>query len=305
MEISLASGEPFLGHFPVSGQCPVAFVSGESGRATLQRAAKVMADARGAKINDENFFIGFDLPRLSHRDHLTAIADAIRAYGIKFFCIDPAYLATLTLGNADKAQNQFAMGLILEPFGRIGVETGCTMALVHHARKPSKAEAYKPMTRDDLTQSGFDAWMRQWLLISRRSPFRGGSHELHIEAGGSAGHCGQWHVDIDEGRPADPLIGRRWEVKVTEADSVDAAATDAKTETDAKAGLAAVLHAKGGGLSRRAFCKAIQAGCESGGRADRALNYLTTAGLASVVEASGRGGRQSRIVATETVMFNA
>jgi hypothetical protein len=235
MMVSLASGKPFLGHFPVT-QSPVAFMSGESGKGTLQRAAKRMAQVRGAKITDDNFFIGFDLPRLSRPDHLAGIESAVRKYGIKLLCIDPAYLATLTAGNADKASNQFAMGLILEPYGRIGVETGCTMALVHHARKTTRAEAYQPMTRDDLTQSGFDAWMRQWLLISRRSAFQRGLHELHVEVGGSAGHNGEWHVTVDEGQD-DPLVGRRWTVTVTDAETARAdgvkAAANAKAEREA------------------------------------------------------------------------
>ncbi|BBO32507.1 AAA family ATPase [Lacipirellula parvula] len=231
MMISLASGQPFFGHFPVAGPCPVAFISGESGRKSLQRRAATMASVRGAEISDDNFFIGFDLPKLSITAHLDAIQKAIEELGIKLLCVDPAYLATLTSGNADKASNQFAMGLILEPFGKIGTATGCTMALVHHARKASRAEQFQPMTREDLSQSGFDAWMRQWLLLSRRSAFRNGVHELHMEAGGSAGHFGQWAVTVDEG---DDLRGRQWAVTVVEADQARAnalqAAQDAKAE---------------------------------------------------------------------------
>jgi hypothetical protein len=231
MMISLASGQPFLGHFPVTAACPVAFISGESGRKSLQRRAATMAGVRKATIPDDNFFIGFDLPKLSILSHLDAIQKAIEEFGIKLLCVDPAYLATLTSGNADKASNQFAMGLILEPFGKIGVATGCTMALVHHARKASRAEQFQPMTREDLSQSGFDAWMRQWLLLSRRSPFRNGVHELHMEAGGSAGHFGQWAVTVDEG---DDTRGRQWTVTVIEADEARAnavqAAQDAKAE---------------------------------------------------------------------------
>ncbi len=231
--VSLASGEPFLGYFPVSAPTPVAFLSGESGKATLQRAAKTMAEHRGAKVPNDNFFIDFKLPSLSDKTHLGAIETAIRHYGIKLFCIDPAYLATLSAGNTDKASNQFAMGLILEPYGRIGVETGCTMALVHHAKKTTRADAFKPMSRDDLTQSGFDAWMRQWILVSRRSEYRKGQHDLHMEAGGSACHGGQWRVAVDEGQPSDPLIGRRWAVRVLPIDEAEQAEAAAKSDAAA------------------------------------------------------------------------
>lgn len=231
--VSLASGEPFLGYFPVSSPAPVAFLSGESGKATLQRAAKTMAEERGAHVPNDNFLIDFKLPSLSDKSHLAAIESAVREYGIKLFCIDPAYLATLSAGNADKAGNQFAMGLILEPYGRIGVETGCTMALVHHAKKTTRAEAFKPMSRDDLTQSGFDAWMRQWILISRRSEYRRGQHDLHMEAGGSACHGGQWRVAVDEGQPSDPLIGRRWVVTVSPIDEAERAEAAAKADAAA------------------------------------------------------------------------
>ena len=67
---------------------------------------------------------------------------------------------------------------------------------------------------DDLSQSGFAEFARQWILLSRRKDYVDGSgqHELWMRSGGSAGHSSLWGLDVDEGGSKAGIAGERWEV---------------------------------------------------------------------------------------------
>lgn len=67
---------------------------------------------------------------------------------------------------------------------------------------------------DDLSQSGFAEFARQWILLSRRKDYVDGSgqHELWMRSGGSAGHSSLWGLDVNEGSSKTGIAGERWEV---------------------------------------------------------------------------------------------
>jgi hypothetical protein len=67
---------------------------------------------------------------------------------------------------------------------------------------------------DDMSQSGFAEFARQWILLSRRKDYLDGSglHELWMRSGGSAGHSSLWGIDVDEGSSKAGIAGERWEV---------------------------------------------------------------------------------------------
>ena len=134
----------------------------------------------------------------------------------------------------DAAGNLFAVGEYLSHLTLLGQETGCTILIVHHCRKGTNT-TFTPAELSDIQWSGFAEWVRQWVLLSRRSPFEAdgdGHHELWMNVGGSAGNSGLWAVDINEGR-ADSDEGRRWEVAIDGASKARAtAAADAREKRD-------------------------------------------------------------------------
>lgn len=70
-------------------------------------------------------------------------------------------------------------------------------------------------------------WRDRWLDAGR--------HSLLLTAGGSAGQSGCWHLDVREGVVGDDFAGRKWQVKVRDADEVlkqlqSAAKTNSYTE---------------------------------------------------------------------------
>src|ERR1700722_12328536 len=196
--ISLASGTPFLGRFPVPKPGRVLFLSGESGLDALQSLARRICAERGLSLEKlDNFVLSPDLPRLDLRSDVAALKKLIEVERPVCVVIDPAYL---TLGG-DNGRNLFAMGSLLRPLAELCESTGCTVLVVHHCKRSQKAG--DPATLDDIAWSGFAEFSAQWLLLSRRRAFdpATGHHELWLGAGSRVGNHGLWELDVDEGRP--------------------------------------------------------------------------------------------------------
>src|SRR5579862_385247 len=76
--ISLASGTPFLGRFPVSEPGRVLFLSGESGLAALQSIARRICAERGLALEKlDNFLLSPDLPKLDCPDDVAALKQLV------------------------------------------------------------------------------------------------------------------------------------------------------------------------------------------------------------------------------------
>ena len=225
--VSLATATPFLGRFPVYKKHRVAFVSGESGDFTTLETVQRISAARGSEPPDITW--NFEMPRLNDPRDLSELTRAVKGGGYGAMFLDPLYLMLLATGDASNASNLFAMGPLLSAVSRACLDADCTPILIHHAKK-SIAAPNQPMELEDLSFAGVQEFARQWLLLSRRAPFRPGSgkHELWLSAGGSCGQGGLWAVNIDEGQLDDDFGGRKWDVEVV-------AATDAiEREQDVK-----------------------------------------------------------------------
>ncbi|MBX3438247.1 MAG: AAA family ATPase [Planctomycetaceae bacterium] len=215
LAIALGAGMPFLSYFCVPRRLRVAVLSGESGAATLQETARRIAKSKGIELAETLTFWGFDLPQLSRPDHLEALIVAIREIEADVIIIDPAYLCLLDQGLAESAGNVFRMGNILRELAKVGTETGCTLILCHHTTKAA-ARGNEPLSLEDMSQSGFAEFARQWLLVNRRKAYEHGTgeHKLWLNVGGSAGHSGLYAIDVDEGNIRDDFTGRYWSVSV-------------------------------------------------------------------------------------------
>lgn len=233
LAVSLSSGAPFLGAFPVVAQQRLAIWSGESGAATLKSQAMTVAESRGIDLRADGPLWSFDLPKLSRVDHLHYLERVVTDNGIQVCMIDPLYLTLLDARSSGDAPNIYAMGPRLAPVGEIGQRTGCTMIVIHHFSRGATRSATNddPATLDMLSQSGVSEWARQWLLLQRRSPYTcDGNHELWFRAGGSAGHGSLWSIDAFEGTKA---TGRQWQVTVRSAEAAIQEAADQRADSRA------------------------------------------------------------------------
>ncbi len=212
LALSVASGTKWLNHFQVVKPGPVAFLSGESGRAVLRRAALRIAASKGVDLRELPITWGFSLPQLTYADHVAALGDWIAAGQFVLVILDPAYLCLLNAANAGQAGNLFAMGAALSPLSEIVGQTGATVLLLHHYRKNRLDKGDEPADLQDLAMAGMMEWSRFWCLLDRREPYANdGLHKLWLRLGGSAGHAGLYGVEVNERGEPD---GDGWETRV-------------------------------------------------------------------------------------------
>ena len=228
LAVSTASGQPFLSYFQVPKPGPVAFLSGESGRAVLRRAFIRIAQSKGVDPRRLPITWGFSLPQLTAADHLDALGKRIKADGHVLVILDPTYLCLLNAQSAGQAGNLFAMGAALAPLSDIVQDTGATILLLHHYRKNRADNGGEPAGLEEMAMSGMAEWSRQWLLLDRQEPYQNdGIHKLWLRAGGSAGHAGLYGLTIDEGTGD----SHRW---ITEVQRVGDVRAELKTQRENK-----------------------------------------------------------------------
>jgi len=205
--ISLASGTPFLGRFPVSQPGRVLFLSGESGLPALKSIARRICSERGLSLETlDNFVCSPDVPKLGDPFDMMALTELVEREKPVCVVIDPAFLALGggRGGRAKKSKSLFEIGELLRPLAELCESTGCTVLVVHHCKRTGKVG--DPATLEDLAGSGFAELSAQWLLVSRRRPFDPvpgqhgtGHHELWLTTGSRMGDQGLWELDVEEG----------------------------------------------------------------------------------------------------------
>ena len=240
MAISLGSGTPFLGYgqFAVTEPCRVCFMTIETGEAALQSILHRIARSKELHPEDigEMVKVSQELPVISNNWHMRELKKCIVGEGCKALLLDPAYLTLFDEGSKVQASNLFEMGPLLRRITELRKETGATFVMAHHTRKSQNKQdfsSFRKTTRDDLSQSGFSQWMRQWILLSRRGAYlHDGKHVIHLEIGGSSGHGGEYVLQVDEGKRdnGENQIVTDWLTSVTLARDFEEIARAAKKE---------------------------------------------------------------------------
>lgn len=232
--VSLASGTPFLGKFPVPRPVKVMLLSGESGKWAIRETCRRVCRAREIDPLDlrERLFFEFRLPSLSDPAQLAELSRRIRARGVEVVGIDPIYLCLLAgaQGARLNTANLFDVGPLLQ--AAITACSPATPVLVHHSKKSMTDGPYGQPDLDDLSMAGFAEFARQWLLLKRSGRHEPGSglHRLWLSLGGSVGHSGEWEIEINEGRLLDDFTGRTWKVTVQVASEARAAKAEQEAE---------------------------------------------------------------------------
>jgi hypothetical protein len=233
LAVSLAAGLPFLGEFRVPEGVPVLLLSGESGGFTLQETIRRVCDAKGISPEsmEGRLFIGDDLPQLGNDEDLAELTAFLEENGIQVVIVDPLYLCLLqgSIGKRLDPSNLFDVGPLLLAVSRACMKAGATPLLVHHFRK-NGADPNDLPELEEMAYAGIQEFARQWVLLKRRERYEPGSgiHKLWLVVGGSAGHSGEWAMDIDEGTMDLDFTGRRWEVSIRRASEERMTAEDVK-----------------------------------------------------------------------------
>ncbi len=237
MALSLATGTPFVGTFEVVAPVGTLFLSGESGRGTTQMLRNRVMDAKVLHDTDlDRMYWMFDTPQLDDVRGMTQLVEEYTKRDVVVAILDPLYLM---FGNVDPA-NIFAAGQALRTVARLFSERGITPILIHHAKRSLKPG--DKMELADLSHAGFAEFVRQWLLINRNNEYQyDGRHSLNLRIGGSAGHSGEYVVEVDEGTLGEDFTGRKWGVAVQPAAESRQAKVDDREERKAEQASQAVL----------------------------------------------------------------
>lgn len=217
MGLSLTSGTPFLGKFKVNKKCRVGIMSAESGMGTLQETARRIRLSKG--IGTQELFWCASVPKLDVVEHITALIRFIQEKSLDVIIFDPAYMMMCGLGEG--ASNLFKVGEFLAVVSDVAAKTGVTPIINHHTTKNAGREE-GPLELESIAFAGFQEWARQWLLLNRRcryDPDNPGHHELWMVVGGSAGHTGQWGIDIEEGS-IQLEGGRTWGIEISSSSNI-------------------------------------------------------------------------------------
>ena len=224
MAVAVASGGDVFGKYRVPKARIVFVISAESGVASLKARMRQVCKAKGLDPKALSIIWYTEVEQLATLNGQRNLEAALRHFGATVCILDPAYLLIGGDVTADSAGNMFAMGGLLNAVNLACKSAGATCCILTHAN--GRINVGEPMELSHIAWSGFQQWARQWWLISRREKYADdGRHSLFLRYGGSAGHTGLIHLDIDEGTKE---RGRRWEVSVLDAGEVRKAATQEK-----------------------------------------------------------------------------
>jgi len=219
LAVSLALGLPVLRYFDVPAATTVLLLSGESGGFVLQDTVIRVCRSKACDPADLDgrLFIGLDLPQLGNDEHLAELGRKINALGIKVVIVDPLYLCLVSAdaGRRLDPANLFDVGPLLMGVAKVCLDAGATPLLVHHFKK-GLADPHALPEMENMAYAGIQEFARQWLLLGRRERYEPGTgkHKLWLTVGGSAGHSGEWSLDVAEGTMDDDFGGRIWEPDV-------------------------------------------------------------------------------------------
>lgn len=161
LAIAVASGQPALGHLPVTANGPVLFYGAEDALPMLRGRFEDLAKAHSLTLDNLPLFL-LDVPRLSldRQSHLDRLRAAVKSIAPQLLILDP--LVRIARLDENSAADVSALLGSLRAMQR---DFDLALLLVHHARK-SKAPNPGQALRGS---SDISAWSDTNLYLSRNN----------------------------------------------------------------------------------------------------------------------------------------
>lgn len=149
--ISVASGTPWLGTFPIDRTGPVLLFLGEGGEGAMLRRIDAIAASKDLDgVDDLPLATCERVPHLGNSWHLAELTDAVAKHQPVLVGLDPFYLAA----RGAKAGDVYAMGALLEAPQLICQEAGAALVVVHHFNRNRDVRGSARMTGAGPTEWG-------------------------------------------------------------------------------------------------------------------------------------------------------
>ncbi|EMY35756.1 bifunctional DNA primase/polymerase [Arthrobacter crystallopoietes BAB-32] len=156
LALAVASGEPFLGRFPVPEPRPVLMYLGEGGQNPTALRLQRIADAMGVDLGALPLRMVFDAGDITGDEFLHQFQRAVREQKPGLVIVDPLYAYHPT---GIEAQNLYDRGQMLAQIQQLAPE-GCALIIADHFRKTGG----KDLDLDSIAQSGVAQWADSWIL---------------------------------------------------------------------------------------------------------------------------------------------
>lgn len=140
--VSVATGTPWLGRFPVK-QGYVATYCGEGGARNIVRRIRAICESKGIPTTDlDTLWVGERAPHLNDPRAVEQLAIDIEEFHPTLVVVDPLYLA----GAGSKGSDLYAMAETLGPIQAICQSTRSALVLVHHWNKTGSGSGAQRFT---------------------------------------------------------------------------------------------------------------------------------------------------------------
>lgn len=158
--VSVASGTPWMGIYPVQRPGQVLVFLGEGGERKMLRRLEAICAQRGLVLEDLPIRLCFRVPHLTSGDHMERLKMELEAHPPVLVVVDPLYLAA----RGAKGSQLYEMGEHLEAVQQVAQRHDAALLIVHHWNKTGEGKGAKRMTG-----VGPGEWGRVLISVSVRS----------------------------------------------------------------------------------------------------------------------------------------
>jgi hypothetical protein len=194
LAIALASGQPFLGQFPVEKQGNVIMFVGEGGQVPWTRRMPRIAESVGIyDIRDLPIHAVFQTAPLLSPLFKATVESAIERLDPVLTIIDPLYAFH---GSETNSANIHEEGALLTAAAAPFTEHGSTLLIVNHFKKGSESRGL-----NRITMAGSGEWVDSWVFTAEREPanLNTGDFFVDVEFGSRQWGGSRWEMDFNIG----------------------------------------------------------------------------------------------------------
>ena len=162
LAVSVATGRPWLDHFPCPSPGPVLLFLGEGGERATVRRIEAIATNKAVDPDQlaDQLRLCFRVPRLAAPGaggELAAIQQELQAHPAALVVLDPLYLAAAGASGS----NLYDMGAVLQAIQGVCQQAGCALLVVTHWNKTGEGRG-----ADRISGAGPAAWARVICSVS-------------------------------------------------------------------------------------------------------------------------------------------
>ncbi len=219
LALSVATGGPFLGHFPVERSGPVLVYLGEGGlRNTYRRFAAIAAHKGIDLLDAQNVELVSRPPSLNDPIHCAQIVADVAATNPALVILDPLYLSiSANMGQLNEVGQQLAK------IQRIAEDAGAALVVIHHWNQTGSGTG-----RGRMSGAGAEQWGRVLWSVAVKHKGTDIEHPLSSVV--------TLNVEASGGEIADLEFSLTRKVWADDADDLDSPLNYVVTASDVAAG---------------------------------------------------------------------